>query len=82
MRTKSYAMEMFKTNTCNKLDRDAFCTLYRDYQQVLFKKLLALPDSREAVKNIIQEVFLKIWLRRKQIKMDASLKNVYVQDRP
>lgn len=67
-------MEVFKTSVCNRLDRDAFCTLYRDYQQVLFKKLLLFLDSREAVKDIVQEVFLKIWLRRKQIRMDASLK--------
>lgn len=67
-------MTLLKTTVYNELDRESFCRLYKDYQQVLFKKLLLLLDSHEIVKDIVQEVFMKIWVRRKYIKVDASLK--------
>ncbi|GAB3424360.1 RNA polymerase sigma factor [Niabella aquatica] len=67
-------MTLLKTNVYNELDRVSFCRLYKDYQQVLFRKLLLLIDSQEVVKDIVQDVFMKIWVRRKCIKADASLK--------
>lgn len=67
-------MTLLKTTVYNELDKESFCKLYKDYQQVLFKKLLLLLDYHEVVKDIVQEVFMKIWVRRKYIKADASLK--------
>ncbi|MGC4233708.1 MAG: sigma-70 family RNA polymerase sigma factor [Niabella sp.] len=65
---------LLKTKVYNELDNESFCKLYKEYQQVLFKKLLLLLDAHEVVKDIVQEVFMKIWVRRKCFKADASLK--------
>lgn len=57
---------------CNRLDRKTFNALYYSYRQVLFKRFLLLLDSREAVEDIIQEVFMKVWLKRERIRIDGS----------
>lgn len=62
------------TEAYTTLDRDAFSSLYTEYKPVLFRQFLVLLNSREAVKDIIQEVFIRVWLRRDHIKPDASLK--------
>lgn len=71
---KNQSVMLLKTTAYNGLDNESFCKLYKEYQQVLFKKLLLLLDAHEVVKDIVQEVFMKIWVRRKYFKADASLK--------
>ena len=57
-----------------KSDRDLFTCLYQEYRQVLFKKFLPLLNSPETVKDIIQEVFIRAWIKREVIKPESSLK--------
>src|SRR5690625_4522607 len=57
-----------------KLDRETFNSLYHSYRQVLYNRFLAILNSREVVEDIIQDVFVKVWLKREQVRMDGSLK--------
>lgn len=57
-----------------KSDSDIFTCLYQEYRQVLFKKFLLLLNSPEVVKDIIQEVFVRAWIKRDVIKPESSLK--------
>lgn len=63
-----------KTELYTTLDKEAFSSLYKRYRPVLFRQFLVLLNSHEAVKDIIQEVFIRVWLKRDHIKPDASLK--------
>ncbi|HWK05596.1 MAG TPA: RNA polymerase sigma-70 factor [Puia sp.] len=48
-------------------DETAFSTCYSEYGRVLMPFLVRLVGSRDSAEEIIQEVFLKVWLYRDRL---------------
>ena len=56
-------------------DTDAFDELFRDYAHRLLQFSLAYLKSDEDAEEIVQEVFIKVWSRRKELKPGSSFKS-------
>lgn len=54
-------------------DARAYTEIYDRYKAPLYAFLWKRLDDKEAVRDILQEVFLTIWEKRKQINYDTSL---------
>lgn len=52
----------------------AFDEIYRKYSKHLYKFSFSIIKSHEEAENIIQDVFLNLWLNRNRIEKCASLK--------
>ncbi|PRD47255.1 RNA polymerase sigma factor [Sphingobacterium haloxyli] len=52
----------------------AFNQLYSKYAPVLYQRLLRLLKNPESVEEILQDVFLKLWNKRKEIIPDKGFK--------
>lgn len=52
----------------------AFDALYRNYSRRLYKFSIAILKSSEEAENIVQEVFLNLWLNREKIEKGSSVK--------
>jgi RNA polymerase sigma-70 factor (ECF subfamily) len=59
----------------NKDDHESFRKLFERYSKPLFQFSFKYLKSKEAAEDIVQEVFLKIWDKRKEIKSDTSFKS-------
>ena len=53
----------------------SFEELFRRYSKPLFRFSLSYLKSKEAAEDIVQEVFIKIWDNRKEIRTDKSFQN-------
>jgi RNA polymerase sigma-70 factor (family 1) len=53
-------------------DEDAFSVCYAEYGRMLMPFLIRLVGSRDSGEEIIQEVFLKVWLHRDRL---AAIEN-------
>ena len=53
---------------------EAFNKLYSHYAPLLYARLLRLLKNHESVEEILQEVFIKIWERRKLIETNRGFK--------
>lgn len=58
-----------------KGDHAAFEEIFERYGKSLFQFSLSYLKSREAAEDIVQEVFVKIWTNRKEIKTDTSFQS-------
>lgn len=58
-------------------DKSAFEYIYNKYSKKIAVKLLQLLKSEELVKDVLQDVFLKIWENREMINPDLSF-NAYI----
>ncbi|WP_372775083.1 RNA polymerase sigma factor [Mangrovibacterium sp.] len=56
-------------------DVEAFDMLFREYGKRLFHFAFGYLKSREEAEEVVQEVFLKIWRKRKQLKVELSFKS-------
>jgi len=52
----------------------AFDILYRKYSTRLYKFVFSLVKTNEDAENIVQDVFLKLWLNREKVDKAASVK--------
>lgn len=52
---------------------DAFTVIYNQHWEELFQQATRMLRSRDAAKDIVQEVFLSLWNRRSEIKISDSL---------
>lgn len=52
----------------------SFDTLYRKYSRKIFKFAFSMLKSVEDSENIVQDVFLNLWLNRHRIEKDSSVK--------
>lgn len=52
----------------------AFVQLYNKYHQQIYVAALKFLDSREQAEEIVQEVFMDVWLRREEIKSVLNIK--------
>ena len=55
-----------------KGDEQAFGVFYKKYQPRLFAFCYGIIGDEEAAKDIVQETFIKVWVRREQIDLDMS----------
>ena len=65
-------------NWVNKLkngDSDAFESLFKRYCQALINFSRRIVSETETAENIVQDVFLKLWENRKNLKPGASIKS-------
>lgn len=53
----------------------AFDALYRKYVKKLYKFAYSLVKSHEEAENVIQEVFLNLWISRNKIEKNSSVKS-------
>ena len=54
-------------------NKDAFTALYRSYWESLFIPTVKITRSKEDARDILQEVFLSVWNRRKELDVKGSL---------
>jgi len=53
---------------------EAFGVIYRQYWSSLYSAAYNYTRSRETAQEIVQEVFVKLWLRRKQLQVTTEAK--------
>lgn len=58
-----------------KDDHDSFQQLFDRYSHTLFRFSFCYLKSKEAAEDVVQEVFMKIWNRRSEIKNDTSFQS-------
>lgn len=58
-----------------KGDHESFEKIFNLYSKSLFRFSLSYLGSKEAAEDVVQEVFLKIWNNRKEIKLGTSFKS-------
>ncbi len=58
-------------------NEEAFASLFHAYRDKLFAFILKLSDSRQMSEDIVQDVFLKIWSKRKDLS-DIDNFNAYL----
>ncbi len=58
-----------------KGDLEAFDLIFKKYGDRLFGFALKYLKSKEETKGLVQNVFLKIWENRKDLKKESSLKS-------
>ncbi|HPE74676.1 MAG TPA: RNA polymerase sigma-70 factor [Draconibacterium sp.] len=58
-----------------KDDQEAFDQIFKRYGDRLFGFALKYLKSKEETEGLVQDVFLKIWEKRKKIKKESSLKS-------
>ena len=56
-----------------KSDEKAFAELYQRYWRQLHSSALKRMNSEDDAKDIIQELFFKLWIRRNSIPEDAKV---------
>lgn len=56
-------------------DHAAFEEIFKRYSKQLYQFSLSYLKSEQAAEDIIQEVFIKIWSNRKDIKTDSSFQS-------
>lgn len=62
-------------NRLKKGDHSAFEKIFKRYSKQLFQFSLSYLKSEEAAEDIVQEVFIKIWNNRSEIKTDTSFQS-------
>ena len=56
-------------------DHTSFKCIFDLYSQPMFLFSLSYLKSREVAEDVVQEVFLKVWNKRKEIKTDTSFQS-------
>jgi RNA polymerase sigma-70 factor (ECF subfamily) len=71
-------MVSFDSILLNKLkrgDHNAFEKIFEQYSEQLYQFSFSYLKSKEASEDIVQEVFIKVWNNRKQIKTNTSFQS-------
>lgn len=63
------------TNSLRKDSHVAFHELFERYSQPLYRFAFNYLKSKEDAEGVVQEVFFKIWKKRKELKTDTSFKS-------
>lgn len=67
-------MEALREKNSPAMDRGKFKEIYEQYHQILLQRFTLLIGSGEKAKDILQEVFMKVWIQRAKIDTELSLK--------
>ncbi|MBA4744115.1 MAG: RNA polymerase sigma-70 factor [Muricauda sp.] len=65
--------EIFIINSLKSGDKKIFERLYSDYYQKLCAFLLNYCQNRAIIEDVVQDVFLNLWMKRKDIHIKTSL---------
>lgn len=55
-------------------DENAFSTLFKDYYKRLYVFAARFVKDPESAENIVQDVFVKLWINKKEINITRSIK--------
>lgn len=55
-------------------DTDAYALIFNEHHLAIFRYVLSIVGSRDVAKDIVQEVFFRVWINRLNIKPDVPLK--------
>ena len=58
---------MTETYTIEKIEAERFSRLYKLYKERVYQYAFLLTQSRFHAEDIVQEVFLKLWINRRQL---------------
>ncbi|MCK5730351.1 MAG: RNA polymerase sigma-70 factor [Draconibacterium sp.] len=75
MATNEYQSDSELVEKVRKGDLEAFDQIFKKYGNRLFGFALSYIKSKEETEDIVQDVFLKIWDTRKNLKKETSLKS-------
>jgi RNA polymerase sigma-70 factor (family 1) len=70
------AMNVNEKNILQKLangDETALAEMYREYWQSLFISAYNIIKDKEACSDILQDIFLQLWVRREKLEITSSL---------
>ena len=73
MPSQSLSEEIYLTRLINA-DRDAFAFFYEKYSPALYQKLNKMVKISEIADELLQDVFLKVWLKKETIDQERSFK--------
>ncbi|UBZ14989.1 RNA polymerase sigma-70 factor [Flagellimonas marinaquae] len=65
--------DIFILNALKKGDKKVFEKLYSSYYQKLCSFLLSYCQDHEIIEDVVQDVFLNLWDKRREIKIQTSL---------
>lgn len=65
--------DIFILNSLKKGDKKVFDKLYSSYYQKLCSFLLSYCQDRDIIEDVVQDVFLNLWAKRREIKIQTSL---------
>ena len=71
-------IEKNDNNIINELKNDserAYTQLYNRYSSLLYSFVFKLTKSDSLTQDIVQEAFIKIWVNRKELSIDTSIKS-------
>jgi len=54
---------------------DAFTSLYGIYAPQLYAFVFSMTESESVTNDIVQETFIKVWIKREELKEDLSFKS-------
>jgi RNA polymerase sigma-70 factor (ECF subfamily) len=54
-------------------DRGAFAAIYKHYWTVMYMHALKMVRDEDDARDIVQEVFTSLWIKRQSINLDANL---------
>lgn len=54
-------------------DRDAFAAVYKRYWTVMYMHAMKMMRDEDEARDIVQEVFTALWIKRQSISPDANL---------
>jgi len=66
--------ELINHNTIKSIDYDSFHELYTKYSKLLYFYSLKFVDE-EVAKDIVQDLFTQLWIKRGEIKFNSSVKS-------
>ena len=75
MRIDEYKSDSELAVRLRRGDIDAFDLIFRKYGDRLFGFALSYLKSKEETEGLVQDVFLKVWENRKNLKKESSLKS-------
>jgi len=65
--------DIFILNSLKKGDKKVFEKLYSSYYQKLCSFLLSYCQDRDIIEDVVQDVFLNLWDKRRKINIQTSL---------
>lgn len=75
MLTKKLNTDYELINGLKKDDHNSFQKLFELYSKPLFQFSISYLKSKEDAEGVVQEVFIKVWNKRKELKTDTSFKS-------
>ncbi len=73
--TKLIPENTFLVHSLKKNDQKVFKKIYSDYFEKLCRYLLSYTQNKELIEDVVQDTFIKLWVNRKKLTINTSLKS-------